>query len=156
MVGKVGIKAAKDSGTATIGHKRNQLLKSSNAEYVSFFDDDDMPLGGYIKQYHYLKNKPDCLSFKGVITFDGGNKKTFIHEFGIDRYYERDRVYYRPPNHLNVIKRSIAVQVPFPEKDFGEDTDWAMELRRKNLVKRAINTGLGAVYHYDYKTNKNV
>ena len=50
-------------------------------------------------------------------------------------YFEQDGVYYRPPNHLNPMKREIAIQFKFPEQYHGEDLCWAMALAQSGLLK---------------------
>ena len=56
----------------SIGEKRNQLLQKASGEYVCFIDDDDKLSNDYIRLIlKALQSKPDCLSLKGVITFDG-------------------------------------------------------------------------------------
>ncbi len=89
----------------------------------------------------------------GEITVDGKDKKTFIHSIKYDHYFEVDNVYYRPPNHLNPIKRSIALQEPFPEKYKGEDTDWAMSLVKRRLIKTETNIDV-PYYFYNFKKSK--
>jgi hypothetical protein len=62
-------------------------------------------------------------------------------------------VYYRPPNHLNVIKASIAKQFKFPEKNFGEDMEWSMQIQQSGLLKTEAHID-ETLYYYIYKTNK--
>jgi hypothetical protein len=57
--------------------------------------------------------------------------------------------YYRPPNHLNCIKSLLAKQVPFIHKNYSEDTDWALELASKNLLK-SEKTISEIIYFYQY------
>lgn len=135
---KVEILVFKDNGENTIGKKRNHLLQTSKGEYICYVDDDDDVEDNYISLiYNKLEQeKPDCVSLVGIITFNGQNPRTFIHSIKYDSYFEKDNVYYRPPNHLNPIKRDIAIQFKFPENSFGEDTDWAMQIARSGLLKK--------------------
>jgi glycosyltransferase involved in cell wall biosynthesis len=138
----------------TIGEKRNRLLKEAQGRYLAFIDDDDMVSPDYIRLLMEGINKgADCCSLTGEITTDGTNSKTFIHSIKYNSYFEKDGIYYRPPNHLNCIKSSIAKLFPFPEKNHGEDTSWAMNICRSGILK--IEHWIGeTLYHYDYKTNK--
>jgi hypothetical protein len=134
---KIEILACKDvRGQNTVGFKRNSLMQSSSGVYTQFVDDDDKVCDNFIAMiYERLLKKPDCVSLTGVITTNGTDARKFIHSIAYDHYFEKDNVYFRPPNHLNPIKRSIAIQFAFPEKNFGEDTDWAMSIADSKLLK---------------------
>lgn len=96
-----------DNGQKPTGQKRNELLQKSNGLYTCFLDDDDDVSNDYIKLiYDATLKDPDCISLTGIITFDGKNPKKFIHSIKYDSYFEKNNIYYRPPNHLNPIKRS--------------------------------------------------
>lgn len=122
-------------GEHTIGHKRNILIDQSVGKYISFIDDDDEVRHNYIEIiYEKLLKNPDCVSLMGIITVNGENPKKFIHSIQYDHYFEENNVYYRPPNHLNPIRRSIACQFVFPDKNFSEDTSWAMAIANSRLL----------------------
>ncbi len=136
QIGTYPIEILTDDSDATIGAKRNTLLQSAKGEYLCFFDDDDIPAEHYIYSImSAIQSNPDCCSLNGVITTDGKNPKRFIHSIQYNSWFEKEEVYYRPPNHLNVIKSSIAKQFPFPEKNFGEDADWSMAICKSELLK---------------------
>lgn len=125
-----------DNKEYTVGHKRNELLKRSKSKYISFVDDDDDVSDNYVKFiYDKLKEGKDCVSLNGVITFDGIDPKIFKHSIIYDRYSEDDHVYYRPPNHLNPIKRKLVENIKFPNQNLSEDTDWALQILNKKLLK---------------------
>lgn len=132
----IEILAYKDKrGEHSVGSKRNALVQESQGKYISFIDDDDDISQNYIQLiYEKLLRNPDCVSLTGIITFNGANAKKFIHSVSYDTYFETENAYYRPPNHLNAIRRSIAAQFMFPEKNYGEDTDWAMTIARSKLL----------------------
>lgn len=126
----------KDDKNHSIGHKRNELLRRSKGEYVCFVDDDDDIHDDYINIIcKAIENKTDCISLNGIITIDGENPKNFIHSIKYNRWYEENNVYFRPPNHLNPIKRVIAAQFVFPDINFGEDKAWSMDLVKSGLLK---------------------
>jgi hypothetical protein len=102
-----------------------------------------------------LKSKPDCLSLRGVITFDGHEPKIFEHSIKYSEYRTTANVitYERYPNHLNVIKSSIAKQFTFPEINFGEDTDWATQINKSGLLKKEVYIE-EIIYYYKYVSNK--
>jgi hypothetical protein len=138
MEGQIEVLCCKDKkGESSVGNKRNRLLEQSNGLYVSFIDDDDDVADNFIDLIiNKLKNRPDCVSLTGIITFNGINPKKFIHSIQYSSFFEEDNIYYRPPNHLNPIKRCFAAQFMFPEKNFGEDAEWALALSKAGLLKR--------------------
>jgi len=134
---KVELLFYKDNRENSVGTKRNSLLEQSSGKYVCFADDDDDVHDNYIKMLHdKLKTNPDCVSLTGIITFNGSGPKRFIHSIRYNAYSQDADNYYRPPNHLNAIKRSIAIQFQFPETYYGEDTDWAMQICKSGLLKK--------------------
>lgn len=138
----------------TIGEKRNRLVKNATGKYLAFCDDDDSICADYIFLIlAALKNNPDCCSLKGLITFNGFQPKVFIHSIRYKNYYEEDGIYYRPPNHLNAIRSEIAKQFLFSENNFGEDTNWAMQICNSGLLKTEewIDPIL---YYYKFVQNK--
>jgi len=138
----------------SVGEKRNKLLEKAEGKYLCFIDDDDDVCDNYIELVlDAIKHGPDCCSLTGEITTNGADAKTFIHSIRYDSYFEKDGIYYRPPNHLNVIKSEIAKQFKFPEKNFGEDTDWAMQICKSKLLKKEIWIE-PTLYHYKYISNK--
>lgn len=140
----------------SIGQKRNDLLQQASGEYVCFIDDDDKISDEYIRLVlNALHNKPDCLSLRGIITFDGHEPKIFEHSIKYSEYRTTTNVitYERYPNHLNVIKSSIAKQFKFPEISFGEDTDWATQIHKSGLLKKEVQIDK-VLYYYKFVSNK--
>lgn len=143
-----------DSRYKSIGRKRNDLVARVNAKYYCFADDDDLVCDNYIDLLMEGVHKDvDCCSLIGQITFDGVNPKKFIHSIKYSEYFEQDNVYYRPPNHLNVIRSDIGKQFRFPEKNWGEDTDWAMQIARSGMLKSEHEIKQ-TIYFYEYRSRK--
>lgn len=159
-----------DSKKYSIGHKRNELLRLANGEYSAFIDDDDRISDNYFKLlFEGIEKGVDCCSLKGVITEDGKRPFIFEHSLKYKEYKTNEEVvmdldmigwnqhnkvkYERYPNHLNCIKSSIAKQFKFPEKNHGEDTDWATQIFKAGVLKSEhyINEFL---YYYDYISKK--
>lgn len=139
-----------DNRQVTVGFKRNSLLKQASGKYVCFVDDDDDVHIRYVPMiYERLLKSPDCVSLLGVITFNGKNPRYFIHSMRYALWFEMHNVYYRPPNHLNPIRKSIAQQFLFPEINRGEDADWSMKISRSMLIKTEEFID-EAYYFYNY------
>src|SRR3990172_2819334 len=145
-----------DNGEMTIGAKRNRLLSRAGGKYLAFFDDDDFPASNYIeKLLECIKTDCDNCSMTGVITWDGERPEIFEHSLKYKEYKTTTNPvkYERYPNHLNVIKSSIAKQLKFPEINHGEDTDYATQIFKSGLLKKETAID-GILYHYNYKTHK--
>lgn len=151
---KVEILSDCDNGEQTIGAKRNKLLQKATGDYVCFVDDDDWVDSEYIsKIMEALESQPDCVKILGVMNTNGFNQVRFEHSIVHGVYSTFGGVYRRPPNHLNPIKTNIAQRFKFPETNFGEDTDWALQVRDSGLLQREEVT-YKVLYHYRFKSNK--
>jgi len=138
-----------DNGEMPIGKKRNLLLEEASGAYIAFVDDDDLVSEDYVKKIlEALESNPDCCGIQGIITFQGQGPRMFIHSLKYKEWFEQNNIYYRCPNHLNPVKREIALQVKFPETNFGEDKDYSTRLFPLLKEERFIS---GVVYHYLYE-----
>lgn len=146
-----------DNGAMSIGYKRNLLLSKAKGEYLCFIDDDDEISSDYIlKALTALGHNPDCCSLTGVYTTNGDNPEIFEHSIQYKEYKTNKFgavTYERYPNHLNIIRSSIAKKFRFLEISHGEDTDWATQIFNSGLLKTEA-TIKGVIYHYKFKTNK--
>jgi glycosyltransferase involved in cell wall biosynthesis len=139
----------------SIGAKRNLLLQESRGEYICFIDDDDRIADDYIELVMAgIATNPDCCSLNGIITTDSKDPKPFKHSIDYDSMYERDGVYYRPPNHLNTVRSSIAKQMTFPDWQRSEDSNYCFQLRDSGLLKVEYKVEQ-TLYFYDYVSDKN-
>lgn len=122
----------RDSGERSIGWKRNELLERSAGTFVAFVDDDDWVSDKYVSVIcGALRSHPevDCLGIKGVITFRGSHPSEFSHSIRYREIFSRGHRYFRPPAHLNPIRREIAIRYRFADISYSEDFDWACRMR---------------------------
>jgi len=136
-----------DSGEASIGKKRNELMEAALGDYVAYVDDDDMVSEDYVEKIlTALDSDPDCASLTGIIYFANGRSAIFDHSIEHEEWKTGpDGIYYRTPNHLNAIRRSIASKVVFEDLNFGEDK------RFSDKVKPFLRTEVrisGEIYYY--------
>ncbi len=144
---QVEILVEKDNGKTILGAKRNLLLEKAQGQYICFVDDDDKVSKDYIsKILEALKTEPDCCGIEGII-FRRRNTpgKLFIHSIKYNTWFEEDGIYYRCPNHLNPVKREIALQIGFPEKNSGEDHVYSNGIFP--LLKTEVYIK-GSIYYY--------
>lgn len=149
-----------DNGRLTIGEKRNKLLEQSQAKYIAFFDVDDLPGEHYIKTLlDGIKKDVDVVSLRGIYTVDGRSPEIFEHSLKYCEYKTIDKAttnevkHERFPNHLNCMKRLIAQQFKFPEKNHGEDTAWATKINEAGALKTEHYSD-EIIYYYIYRTHK--
>ncbi len=159
---QVEILIEKDNGTMTIGDKRNILLKRAQGEYICFVDDDDLVSGDYIsKILEATKSNPDCCGIEGLIflrprirvqmgqprrgTRGERVQRKFIHSIKYEKWFEESCIYYRCPNHLNPVKRELALQVMFLPLNSSEDKDYSIRLLPLLKTETYIK---GIIYNY--------
>jgi hypothetical protein len=136
---QVEILSYPDAGEHSIGNKRNTLLGRAQGEFVAFIDDDDEVSERYIELIcDALGRRPevDCVGIRGVITFRGSHPCEFVHSVQYSDMFSRNHTYYRPPAHLNPIRRAIAVRYAFPDVSYSEDFYWALRMRDDRALQR--------------------
>jgi glycosyltransferase involved in cell wall biosynthesis len=135
-----------DDGAKSIGQKRNELLEAAKGDYVVFVDDDDMVSPYYTQGIlKAIETNPDCVGIEGIITVECLGPKKFIHSVQYQDWFEENDVYYRCPNHLNPIKREIALDTKFPELYYHEDREFSFRLKGKLKTEVYIK---GPLYYY--------
>lgn len=145
--GDVEVLIETDSGEMTTGKKRNILLDKANAGWICYIDDDDICAQDYCsKILSALESNPDCVSMKGVLYRSGEQPRNFYHSIKHGKeWFEKDSEYFRPANHLNAVRRELALQVKFPEITVGEDHSYSSRLFP--LLKTESETE-GVLYEY--------
>ena len=148
---KIEIMVNADDGEKSVGEKRNEILYSANGRFISFVDDDDKINEQYviwIVNAIEHKRQLDSIGFTGQYYIEGVPNMKFKHAnvYG-GNYRGSDGVQYRPCNHLNPVRTSIAQQIGFPDKNHGEDSDYSDRLLKSNLIKTEIIIK-PVMYHY--------
>lgn len=143
---EVEVLVSADEKESSIGSKRNSLLKTATGDYVCFVDDDDLVSPFYVsKILKATENTPDCVGIQGVITLKNVGPRVFIHSLQYTNWFEKDDIYYRCPNHLNPIKREIALSIGFPDISNQEDRVFSYNLQGKLKTETYIDT---PIYYY--------
>jgi len=146
-----------DTLDISIGKKRSNLLNNANGLYVTFIDDDDLVSENYIKHILYgIKSGADVIGFKGIMTTNNLNPVEFIHSLQYDHWYNKNNIYYRCPNHLNPIRKDIALMIDYEDISNGEDKLYSDKLFNKLTELKCkeyfINNDI--LYYYLYETTK--
>jgi len=145
----------KDRGELSIGEKREKLKHKATGEYIVYIDDDDLISRNYIRNIlatinNPYKIKPDAIGIKGIYTTDGKNRRRLFCSNIYRSWKDEGNKVIRPVNHLNPVKREIALQAPFPSIYYGEDRFYSEAL--KDLITTEIMAP-GWLYWYDYRPN---
>lgn len=147
-----------DAGEWSIGAKRQALLLDATARYVSFVDDDDDVSPEYVPEILAAlsgADAPDIVGFRLRYVEDGEWRGAAVHSYaaatiatpavrGVKRME-------RLPNHLNPVRRELALRVGFKSMNHGEDADYAHRLAAFAPRERFIDAEL---YTYLYRTHR--
>ena len=139
-----------DKGEKSTGVKRNELVGNASGDYVAFVDDDDQISDVYLKKMVDAANSGlDAGSLVGLYFLNGVYDRPFLHSIKYTHWYQDDKFFYRDTNHLNIIKRSIALQVPYPDQFVGEDGKFSESLRASGLVKTEYEIKETVYFYFD-------
>ena len=134
-----------DDGELTIGSKRNILLDRAIGDYVVFIDDDDMVSDDYVpKILKAIESNPDSCSVRGTVTI-GSDEHLFINSVKIDHWGYLFGSLLRRTNHVNPVRRELALRAKFPDINAYEDREYS--LRLKPLLKIEVEIA-GSIYYY--------
>lgn len=148
-----------DDGEATIGAKRNALLRKAKGDYITFVDDDDRVSPDYVsKILNAIESSPDVVGIHLLMTTDGVTEEKTFHSIVYTHWFDEPdpekpwlRRYYRNPNHLNPVKREHALKVMFPEISMGEDKVYSTNLLQYCKTEVYIKE---PIYFYDFVSKK--
>lgn len=155
--GLVEVIVAVDEKENSIGSKRNYLMNLSNPYldskgYLTFIDDDDTVSDNYVELLlEAMQADTDVIVFDALRYVDGTVDKAVKYGIEYGKDYHDNKFYYRIPNHLMCVKKELALQVPFKEINFGEDSDYAKRLLPLLKTQARIDRIL---YSYLYNSKK--
>lgn len=139
----------------TVGAKRQLLLSQAGGEFVSFVDDDDWVPFYYTNAIlGAIDSNCDVVGINGVITTNCKDPKVFMHSMVNGRkWFETNDAYFRPPNHLNPVRREIALKTGYKDMGFQEDKDYSQRLF-DNLYGLKESYIKPCMYFYKFSTAK--
>lgn len=160
---KVQVVILSDNRELTIGAKRNELMRQAKGRYVAFIDDDDEIGSEYFAQVleGIERYAPDVFGITGVMRWQRSRtlrtNHRFTHSIEYSRWFDRGqgklKEYFRPPNHLNPMRREIAIQFPFKEVSFAEDKDWSERIANSGLLVKECRIN-PPIYYYNFNPYK--
>lgn len=139
-----------DNKKRNVGKKRNDLLKLAQGEYVTFIDDDDKITTDYIQNLlEGIKLGVDVVNFEVECSVNGGQYKKVYYDINYRTDKNLPNHYERIPNHLMCIRRELALQAMFPDKNFAEDRVFAQQLLPLLKTQAAIRK---TMYYYIFSS----
>lgn len=150
--GKVEILSECDNKQMSIGSKRQKLLERASGEFIVFFDDDDEPYEGFLKNIvAVIENNPkiDCIGVNINMTTNGKTPQRLCHSLKYKEWKENidGWDYVRNVTHRNPVRRELALKVGFKDLRFGEDRIYSDLLT--TLCKKEVYITEPS-FHYKY------
>lgn len=142
IVPGVRVLCYRDNLERTMAEKRQILIDTSKADYISAMDDDDLYPSNHIERcYEAMQSEPDYVGFRHDFYHDGVLQRPVIHSLSAGYWHDEPDCFYRTITHKNPIRRELAIQVPYPTSAAnvnGEDDDWSIALWNSGIVKTEV------------------
>jgi hypothetical protein len=140
----------RDNREASVGAKRQRLMKGAKGKYMAFIDDDDDITDAYIEDlvatvtggFHVMRIVGQMAQYVFVHSTDF-NLTTMMCSA------TDPPVFQRPPNHLNPMMTDVAKFFSFRDATYGEDIDWTIRVCRSGFLRSQYSSDMSRV-HYNY------
>lgn len=137
-----------DNKKQVLGHKRNLMVDMAQGKYIAFVDDDDRVADDYIcTLLEATASNADAILFWVSVTINGGLPKMTYFSKDVKADYDTVDGYYRIPNHVSCIKRSVSLKAAFPNIIYQEDVGYSKMLLPNLKTEHLIDKVL---YYYDF------
>ena len=149
-----------DNKKRSVGHKRNELLRLAQGEYMVFIDDDDDIANDFVSTIMgTLQANPsaDCVVYDCITTIDGNIHAQTYSKYSIAyEYHQIESVGPNPlnpaatikfqwrgkPAHTMVYKSELAKRHVYINQNYGEDVDWVkracMDIRNEIRIDKVL------------------
>lgn len=135
------------------GTKRNLLMQRANGKYTVFIDVDDLVSSDYVERIlEATKSDPDVITINGLYVEDNKWEKPWIMRLG-QNYSDTKDFFYRWPNHISPMKKSLIQHIKFEDRWKGEDFEWSKKIHNMKLLKTEVHIP-ERIYRYEYLSNK--
>ena len=147
----VGVIVCRDNLELEYGPKMQKLLEASQADYISFMDDDDWVAPDFISRIMTaLQEDPDYVGFKVKYTVDGVPQVPVIHSLQYHGWQNFPDKLTRDLVHFNPVRRSLGIQSSWTG-GYAADGRWTDGLR--GLVKTEVFID-EEMYYYQNSSTK--
>ena len=160
--GQVCVTIGQFNREASLGENREWIRRDlATADYISFFDDDDLPAPDFIEKILPVLGNVDQVGFNVECFSDKVRLGTAFHSLQYGRWYQtvNGRLggepggFYRDISHINPMRRELALRCKMAG-GIGEDCRWANDMRALGVVKTEIYID-EIMYFYLWRGNKN-
>lgn len=119
-----------DNGELSTGFKRQRLLHRSHGDYIAFIDDDDLVAYNYVEDIlNSMDSKPDAIGFNSEVkSLQNGKTKLCKMSMEYDGFSNKDGVYLRGIQHLNPVRRELALEIGFEDIRIDEDRQYCINI----------------------------
>jgi hypothetical protein len=141
LTGRAEVIHLRDSGERSTGAKRNDLMRKAQGTFIVSVDDDDDVSDTYLVCIVGAldgNSAVDCVGITGEVTYRGTHARKFVCSTRNEEYCTKGGVVLMPPNHLNPVRRSIALQYEYEDVSRGEDSDRATRMSRARALRREV------------------
>lgn len=145
--GDVHVTAYRNQGERPLADIRQALIDFSQAEYVSFIDDDDLPADDYVETILPLLDGVDTINWRMQVYIDGQAQKPTFHGLAFGGWYENVDGYYRDVSHLNPMRAELTRRCDFTKRLPPEDYGWVEQIRELVKTEHVIPY-TKVMYHY--------
>lgn len=126
---EVGARICYDNLQSSYGSKCNALLQSSDADYVSFIDDDDMVAPDFIQLVlTALDARPHYVGFPVKYTLNGEPQVRVEHSLRHNGWQDTSEILKRDITQFNPIRRDLAM-LGLWQGGNGAERDWSNAVR---------------------------
>ena len=148
---RVEIIVLTDNKQMMLGHKRNTMIDIAQGKYIVFVDDDDRIADDYIAELlKATTTDADAIVFTAMVSLNGDEPKPCYYSKVHKRDYNKPSAYYRIPNHICCVKKSVSIKSSFPNILYGEDAGYGKVLLPHIKTEHVIDKVL---YYYDYNVD---
>jgi hypothetical protein len=135
---EVGVRICYDNLQSSYGSKCNALLCSSEAEYVSFIDDDDMVAPDFIQLVLVaLDTQPHYVGFPVKFTSNGAPMIRVEHSLRHGGWHDTGEMLKRDIAQFNPIRRDIAM-LGLWQGGNGAERDWSNAVRASGQCSEEV------------------
>lgn len=147
---RVEIIVLTDNKQIMLGAKRNHMVELAQGKYVQFVDDDDRISEDFISELlKATKSNADCIVFTAMVSMNGEDPVPCYYSKDNGADFNKKNAYYRIPNHICCVKKSVSIKSSFPNVLYGEDSGYSKVLLPYLKTEHKIDKVL---YYYDYNS----
>jgi GT2 family glycosyltransferase len=127
------------------------MIDIAQGKYIVFVDDDDRIADDYLAELlKATATDADCIAFTAMVSLNGEPAKPCYYSKVHKRDYNKSNAYYRIPNHICCVKKSVSIHSSFPNILYGEDAGYGKLLLPHIKTEHVIDKVL---YYYDYNVD---